>query len=41
MTMKKSTIKRRKRIIPASQDEEMEDTMDSPEPQNQYIANAE
>ncbi|EKJ78894.1 hypothetical protein NXS19_013663 [Fusarium pseudograminearum] len=41
MTMKKSTIKRRKRIIPASQDEEMEDTMDSPEPHNQYIANAE
>ncbi|RGP65036.1 putative siderophore regulation gata factor [Fusarium longipes] len=41
MTMKKSTIKRRKRIIPASQDEEMEDTMDTPEPQNQYIANAE
>lgn len=36
MTMKKSTIKRRKRIIPASQDEEMEDAMESVETQNQY-----
>ncbi|KAF4967200.1 hypothetical protein FZEAL_10563 [Fusarium zealandicum] len=35
MTMKKSTIKRRKRIIPASQDEEMEDAMESVEIQSQ------
>ncbi|CAM1511237.1 Fc.00g087500.m01.CDS01 [Cosmosporella sp. VM-42] len=28
VTMKKSTIKRRKRVIPASQDEEMEDVME-------------
>lgn len=34
VTMKKSTIKRRKRIIPAAQDEEMED-VDSTETQNQ------
>lgn len=34
MTMKKSTIKRRKRIIPASQDEEMEDALDSVETQS-------
>ncbi|WAO85482.1 Hypothetical protein NCS54_00272500 [Fusarium falciforme] len=36
MTMKKSTIKRRKRIIPASQDEEMEDAMESVETQSQH-----
>ncbi|KAM0205754.1 hypothetical protein ACHAPQ_000089 [Fusarium lateritium] len=41
MTMKKSTIKRRKRIIPASQDEEMEDAMDSAEQQSQYDAKTE
>ncbi|SPJ73777.1 probable siderophore regulation protein (GATA factor) [Fusarium torulosum] len=41
MTMKKSTIKRRKRIIPASQDEEMEDAMDSAEQQSRYDAKAE
>ncbi|KAH6996510.1 hypothetical protein BKA56DRAFT_609750 [Ilyonectria sp. MPI-CAGE-AT-0026] len=35
VTMKKSTIKRRKRIIPVTQDEEMEDAMDSVETQNQ------
>ncbi|KAK7432659.1 GATA type transcriptional activator of nitrogen-regulated proteins [Neonectria magnoliae] len=33
--MKKATIKRRKRIIPVTQDEEMEDAMDSVETQNQ------
>lgn len=36
MTMKKSTIKRRKRIIPASQDEDMEDAMESVETQSQH-----
>ncbi|KAL5607682.1 hypothetical protein FOBRF1_008179 [Fusarium oxysporum] len=41
MTMKKSTIKRRKRIIPASQDEEMEDAMEPAEMQGQYEQNAE
>ncbi|KAJ4270390.1 GATA type transcriptional activator of nitrogen-regulated proteins [Fusarium torreyae] len=41
MTMKKSTIKRRKRIIPASQDEEMEDAIDSAESQSQHDSNAE
>ncbi|KAH7160297.1 hypothetical protein B0J13DRAFT_432358 [Dactylonectria estremocensis] len=35
VTMKKSTIKRRKRIIPVTQDEEMEDAMDSVEIQSQ------
>lgn len=33
MTMKKATIKRRKRVIPAAQDEEMEDVADSSEAQ--------
>ncbi|KAH7484110.1 hypothetical protein IWW34DRAFT_846519 [Fusarium oxysporum f. sp. albedinis] len=41
MTMKKSTIKRRKRIIPASQDEEMEDAIEPAEMQGQYEQNAE
>ncbi|KAJ4012875.1 GATA type transcriptional activator of nitrogen-regulated proteins [Fusarium irregulare] len=41
MTMKKSTIKRRKRIIPASQDEEMEDAMEATESQSLYPADAE
>ncbi|KAF5023512.1 hypothetical protein F66182_4424 [Fusarium sp. NRRL 66182] len=41
MTMKKSTIKRRKRIIPASQDEEMEDAMDSAESQGQHESSVE
>ncbi|KAF5609996.1 siderophore regulation (GATA factor) [Fusarium subglutinans] len=41
MTMKKSTIKRRKRIIPASQDEEMEDATEPAEMQGQYEQNAE
>lgn len=31
MTMKKATIKRRKRVIPATQDEEMDESADSPE----------
>ncbi|KAF4452809.1 putative siderophore regulation protein (GATA factor) [Fusarium austroafricanum] len=41
ITMKKSTIKRRKRIIPASQDEEMEDAMESADLQSQYDPGAE
>lgn len=37
MTMKKPTIKRRKRVIPAAQDEEMEDVADSPEAQKMEV----
>lgn len=37
VTMKKPTIKRRKRVIPATQDEEMEDAADSPEDRKMEI----
>ncbi|OAA43677.1 GATA transcription factor [Metarhizium rileyi] len=37
VTMKKPTIKRRKRVIPAMQEEEMEDVADSPEAQKMEV----